>query len=163
MKLECRHFIADEERMKQVLVHLLSNAIGCSPEGGEVVLACGCEGEDVIFSVTDQGPGIPEDLKNTVFERFESSAVAGRHRGPGLGLAMVKSLVELHGGHVMLTSHDGGGTRALIRIPRSGILAKPSGYSEEKRVRQVELLELEDIVQDVRQQIKTSSRTGTGQ
>ncbi len=110
-------FMADEHRVKQVLYNLLSNAIGFSKEGDTVVLECRREGDSISFSVTDQGIGIPLEDQPKVFERFVSRAQGSRHRGAGLGLPIVKHLVELHGGAVALRSEPGKGTRVTVRFP----------------------------------------------
>ena len=112
-------FMADGARVTQILYNLLANAIGFSPEGGKVVLACRRESDMLAFSVEDQGCGIAEDFQAAAFERFESRAHGSGHRGPGLGLSIVKSLVELHGGCVSLSSTPGRGTEAKALLPLS--------------------------------------------
>jgi signal transduction histidine kinase len=69
------------------------------------------------FAVEDQGVGIPEDYQQAVFDRFESRSHGSRHRGAGLGLSIVKSLAELHGGTVSLESAPGRGTRVKVLLP----------------------------------------------
>lgn len=113
-------FIADANRVKQVLYNLLSNAIGFSNPGGTVRLGCRREAGMILFTVDDEGPGIPADQQRRVFERFVSRTQGSKHRGAGLGLAMVKSLVELHGGTVSIQSEPGRGTRVIVRLPEDG-------------------------------------------
>ncbi len=110
-------FIGDEHRVKQVLYNLMSNAIGFSKEGDTITLDCRRDGNDITFSVTDHGVGIPLEDQPRVFERFVSRAQGSRHRGAGLGLPIVKHLVELHGGGVALMSEPGKGTRVTVRFP----------------------------------------------
>jgi signal transduction histidine kinase len=119
-------FVADGARVTQILYNLLANAIGFSPEGGNVVLACRKEGDLLAFSVEDQGCGIAEDFQAAAFERFESRSNGSGHRGPGLGLSIVKSLVELHGGTISLVSTPGHGTevRALLPLVQEEALAE---------------------------------------
>ena len=74
----------------------------------------------MVFTVEDQGVGIPKDEQRKVFERFESRSHGSSHRGAGLGLSIVKSLVELHGGNVSLESEPGHGTRVTVRLPVAG-------------------------------------------
>ncbi len=74
----------------------------------------------MVFTVEDQGVGIPKDQQWRVFERFESRSHGSSHRGAGLGLSIVKSLVELHGGTVSLESEPGEGTRVTVRLPEHG-------------------------------------------
>lgn len=71
----------------------------------------------IAFTVEDEGAGIPADYQQAVFDRFESRSHGSRHRGAGLGLSIVKSLAELHGGSVALTSAPGRGTRVTVRLP----------------------------------------------
>jgi signal transduction histidine kinase len=116
---EIRTIIADEKRITQILYNLLSNAIGFSEPGGSISLDCIREGAMIRFSVQDTGCGIPEDFQEKVFKRFESRPHGSRHRGAGLGLALVKSLVELHGGRVELRSAQGTGTTVSVLIPHN--------------------------------------------
>jgi signal transduction histidine kinase len=111
-------FQADEKRIRQILFNLLSNAIGFSEPGQTVRLECNRTGDDfVVFKVSDNGPGIPEDVRRSVFERFESHSLGTQHRGAGLGLSIVKSFVELHGGAVELESRPGRGTTVICTLP----------------------------------------------
>ena len=73
-----------------------------------------------MLTVSDEGRGIPPEVKAKVFDRFESHALGSRHRGVGLGLSIVRSLVELHGGHVELESAPGQGTRVTCTLPVKG-------------------------------------------
>ncbi len=114
---EVTEFMADEARMRQVLYNLLSNAVGFSKMDGTVRLACWSEDGNIIFRVEDDGVGIPKDQLGRIFERFESRSHGSDHRGAGLGLSIVKSLVELHGGTIDIASEEGKGTRVTIRIP----------------------------------------------
>jgi signal transduction histidine kinase len=110
-------FVADGRRVTQILYNLLSNAIGFSEQGGRIALNCGREDSMLAFTVEDQGVGIPEDYQQVVFNRFESRSHGSRHRGAGLGLSIVKSLAELHGGTVSLDSAPGHGTRVTVLLP----------------------------------------------
>ncbi len=117
-------FVADEKRVRQILFNLLSNAISFTPDGGAVEIGCLREGEDVLFEVRDDGRGIPEDYLDAVFERFESRPTGARRRGAGLGLSIVKSFVELHGGTVEIASREGEGTLVRCRFPAAPRLAE---------------------------------------
>jgi signal transduction histidine kinase len=117
-------FRADEKRIRQVLFNLLSNAVAFSHDGGRVELSCRREGEDVVFRISDQGRGIPQAYIEQVFQRFESRNAGARRRGAGLGLSIVKSFVELHGGSVEINSTEGRGTTVTCRFPvRPGMAA----------------------------------------
>ena len=110
-------FIADERRIRQILFNLVANAVGFSPPGGAVVLACERRPDAIVFSVSDSGPGIAPELQDKVFDWFESHSHGSRHRGPGLGLSIVRSFVELHGGKVTLDSTLGRGTTVICTFP----------------------------------------------
>ena len=113
--------VADDARVRQILYNLLSNAIGFSNPGGKVALDCRREGRMIAFAVTDQGVGIPKDQQRAVLERFVSRTQGSKHRGAGLGLSIVKNLVELHGGQLSLESEPGRGTTVTVRLPEQGI------------------------------------------
>lgn len=110
-------FVADERRIVQVLYNLLANAVGFSPPNSTVGLTAKRNDDYVVFSVSDSGPGIPEDVKDKVFDWFESHANGSRHRGAGLGLSLVRSFVELHGGDVRVDSIVGRGTTVSCAFP----------------------------------------------
>jgi signal transduction histidine kinase len=112
-----RTILADEHRIKQILVNLLSNAGNFAPASSTVTLACHEDADDVVFSVHDDGPGMPDDVLDTVFRRFEPRANGGRRRGAGLGLSIVKSFVELHGGVIDIETGEGRGTTVICRFP----------------------------------------------
>jgi signal transduction histidine kinase len=116
-------FHGDETRVRQILYNLLSNAANYAPESSTVVLACRSLAEGVEFSVHDDGPGMPQEVLDTVFRRFEPRVNGGRRRGAGLGLSIVKSFVELHGGTVQIeTGPDSGTTvRCLFPLVPSGV------------------------------------------
>ncbi len=111
------NFVADERRLRQILFNLLSNAVGFSPEGETITLAAERKSDAVVFSVTDRGPGIPPESQDRVFEWFETDPRGSEHRGPGLGLSLVRSFVELHGGGVTIESAAGRGTTVICSFP----------------------------------------------
>ncbi len=117
---DAKQFIADEARVRQVLYNLLSNAVGFSKPGGAIHVTCKRAGGMMVFTVADQGVGIPKDQQWRMFERFESRSQGSSHRGAGLGLSIVKSLVELHGGTVSVESEPGRGTSVTVRLPEDG-------------------------------------------
>jgi signal transduction histidine kinase len=110
-------FVADERRIRQILFNLLANAVSFSPAGAAVTLLAQRRPDAVIFSVTDQGPGIPSHLLDKVFDWFESHSLGSQHRGPGIGLSLVRSFVELHGGTVTIASIVGDGTTVTCTFP----------------------------------------------
>jgi len=110
-------FVADERRVRQVLFNLMANAVSFSPPGATVTLLAERNAEAVMFSVTDRGPGIPADVLGKVFDWFESHSLGSQHRGPGIGLSLVRSFVELHGGTVTISSVVGQGTTVTCSFP----------------------------------------------
>jgi signal transduction histidine kinase len=110
-------FTADERRLRQILFNLLSNAVGFSPAGETVALLAERRPDAVIFRVNDHGPGIPPEAKHKVFDWFETDSMGSQHRGPGLGLSLVRSFVELHGGTVTIDSAPGQGTTVSCLFP----------------------------------------------
>jgi signal transduction histidine kinase len=110
-------FIGDERRVVQVLYNLLANAVGFSPQDSAIAVSAISTEHNVIFTVKDSGPGIPPDVKDKVFDWFESHSNGSRHRGAGLGLSLVRSFVELHGGKVRVDSTVGKGTTVTCNFP----------------------------------------------
>ena len=113
--------LADARRLKQILVNLLGNAVKFTPNGGRVSLeVAGDEAEAwVRFTVTDTGIGIAPEGIRQIFQPFTQvdSSLSRNYEGTGLGLAMVKKLVELHGGEVSVESEIGVGSRFTVAIP----------------------------------------------
>jgi len=109
---------ADSGRILQVFSNLVGNAVKYSPPGSTVGLGADFAGAEVRLTVSDDGPGMSEGDVARAFERGWQGTL-GRERGDGagLGLAIVHSLVERHGGHVVLTSPPGGGTTVSVCLP----------------------------------------------
>jgi signal transduction histidine kinase len=110
-------FTADASRVRQVLFNLLSNAAGFSPPNDTIVFSVDRQTDAVVFKVSDHGPGIPADAQDKVFDLFETHSQGSEHRGAGLGLSLVRSFVELHGGTVTLDSVVGRGTTVTCTFP----------------------------------------------
>jgi signal transduction histidine kinase len=120
--------LADETRIRQVMFHLLSNAVKYSPEDGKVTIGAAREGTRIKLWVSDEGPGIDEAEQLAVFDKFHrGSQRSNSASGTGLGLSMVKSFIELHGGHVELTSAPGRGTTVTCYLPQPASLAGDAG------------------------------------
>jgi signal transduction histidine kinase len=111
------YVFADEQRVRQILFKLLGNAANFAPSGSRINLTCRRDIDEVVFAVADTGPGIPEDVLQTVFNRFESHGPSGRKSGAGLGLSIVDSFVKLHNGSVSVESREGSGTTVICRLP----------------------------------------------
>ena len=115
MSVEAVRAWADPDRVSQILVNLLTNALAACERGGRVTVTLGCEGELAELRVTDNGCGIaPEDL-DLIFERFERRVPAGHpapHQGSGIGLTIARALARAHGG--TLTAHSPGPGRGAV-------------------------------------------------
>ena len=109
--------LADERRLKQALYNLLSNSLKFTPEGGKIVVGARLQEEDMLITVTDTGIGIPLEQQTQVFDKFERGSGNGRQAGAGLGLSLVKSLIELHDGWVELDSAPNSGTKVTCHLP----------------------------------------------
>ena len=108
----------DENRLLQVFCNLLSNAAKYTNEHGKICFSAAIEGSDVVFRVTDDGIGISSTAIDTIFDLFIQENPASGRGGIGLGLALVKRLVELHGGQVGVTSPGPGlGSTFVVRLP----------------------------------------------
>lgn len=130
--------MADADRLQQVIVNLLSNAIKFSPAGGRVALSWWKQADQAVLRITDQGPGIPADQLEEIFEKFRQleRADTREHGGAGLGLPICRAIVEQFGGHMWAESGEGPGARFFVRLrlaygerkieePPPGIVAGP--------------------------------------
>jgi two-component system sensor histidine kinase HydH len=107
---------ADRDRLKQVLLNLVLNAIEAMPAGGRLTLGAAVSGPALILTVADTGSGIAPELLPRVFEPY----VTTKTKGLGLGLAIARRIVEAHGGRIEAESRAGQGTRFRITLPREG-------------------------------------------
>ncbi len=112
-------FLGDAEQFERALINLVENAIKFTPMGGEVTIRVRSSEPDVIFEVVDTGIGIPEDLHEKIFERFFRGRQKGADHvsGSGLGLSLVKTIVENHNGRIWLDSKEGAGTTFYVAVP----------------------------------------------
>ena len=133
--LEGVEILADEVKLKQILVNLLTNAVKFTPSAGRICLECEVKGDNLLISVSDTGIGInPEDQK-CIFDVFQQldSTFSRQEQGTGLGLALVYRLVELHGGHVWVES-EGNGKGSTFRFTIPFIQAKKGKEDEAHRL-----------------------------
>ena len=109
----------DKQRFSQVLTNLLSNAIKYSPKNESVIIKTAIADGNAVIRVIDHGPGVSEDIQDSLFEKFaqSKSSLTKRVGGTGLGLSIVKSIVEEHHGHVSFKSVAGEGTEFILKIP----------------------------------------------
>ena len=95
---------ADKAELRRVICNLCGNAINYTPQGGKVRLIVKAEGNDIIFSVSDNGSGIPQEDIPNLFQRFSQGTSAKRSTGTGLGLYLSRQIIEAHGGKIWLES-----------------------------------------------------------
>lgn len=108
--------LCDRERILQVIGNLVGNAVKFTPAGGEISLRSERAGPELVVSVRDTGPGIPEDQRAHIFDRYWQARET-RTTGTGLGLSIAKGLVELHGGRIWVASRVGEGSTFLFTLP----------------------------------------------
>lgn len=107
----------DAKLLNYLLINLLSNAIKYSPDGGTIALQLNCDSQHVIFCIRDEGIGIPLEYRSKLFQQFERAANVGNIKGSGLGLCVVKHIVDLHGGTISVESAIGKGTAFTVALP----------------------------------------------
>ncbi len=112
--------VADERKFKQILINLLTNAVKFTPPGGSIAVSACRTGDEIQVTVHDSGIGIAAEQHEAVFHEFTQlrSAAVDRHEGTGLGLSLVRRLVELHGGWIRLESAPGKGSAFTFSIPQ---------------------------------------------
>jgi signal transduction histidine kinase len=115
--------VVDATRMRQAFANLLDNALKYTPEGGNVRLSCAVESGRVTMRVRDTGLGIPPDEQPRIWERLYRGDKSRSQRGLGLGLSLVKAIVEAHHGEVSVQSQPGEGSEFVVALPQSGPLA----------------------------------------
>lgn len=116
---ELPEVMMDVDRMEQVILNILANAINYTPEKGKISVCAGKTFSQVYVKISDTGIGIPEEYVNRVFERFYrvDKARSRRQGGTGLGLAISKEIVEAHSGTITISSEFGKGTDVMIKLP----------------------------------------------
>jgi two-component system sensor histidine kinase/response regulator len=135
VKIENDRFCADQRRVKQILFNLLGNAVKFTPEGGKVILRVWREQEGVFFQIEDTGIGISDEQFPLLFQKFQQleRAYNRKYEGTGLGLALTKQLVELHGGRIEVESILGEGSMFTVWLPNQ---PKTSASSTKQTVTQ---------------------------
>jgi PAS domain S-box-containing protein len=113
----CRSVVVDSKLIRVIVSNLLTNAVKYSPEGSDIHCQLTCEAESIVFSVRDQGVGIPEKDQERLFESFHRAANVGDTPGTGLGLAITKRAVEALGGTITFESQVGVGTAFTVNLP----------------------------------------------
>lgn len=108
----------DADRLRQVIVNFLSNAVKYSPAHTKVVVKVEARGNTAILAVSDQGPGIPVTARDDLFRPFSRLTTTGESTGTGLGLYITKGIVEAHQGRIWVDSADGHGSTFFVELPR---------------------------------------------
>jgi signal transduction histidine kinase len=129
------HLWCDERKLKQMLLNLLSNAVKFTPSGGRVDIGCSRDESGLTLSVQDTGVGIAKADLARVLQPFvqADNKLSRQQEGTGLGLALVKAMIEIHGGSFKLESEPGKGTTARLTLPPERILAEPVEDESVKR------------------------------
>jgi len=124
----------DPEKVERIVLNILSNAIKFTPTGGKITVYLMDKVDEVSISIKDTGIGMPEEKMNTIFERFIQidKSFTRSHEGSGIGLSLVKSLVEMHEGNIKVESEYGKGTEFIIHFP-SKLLDKPNELIRESK------------------------------
>ena len=117
ISIDNANIVADHLRITQVLTNLISNAVNFSPDGGTITVSARTHDDFHELRVIDQGPGISEDLKEIIFDRFETQAHDGARKGTGLGLSIVRGFIEMHSGSVKVENASPNGSCFVCRIP----------------------------------------------
>lgn len=141
--------VMDGEKVQRILLNLLSNAFNFTPDGGYIAVRLAAQDDEAVIEIQDNGPGVPTDLHEAVFERFRQveGGARRRHGGTGLGLAIVKEFAQLHGGSVRVSQAPGGGALFTVCLP----LAVPAGVPIEGDGSQINPLIERGIVEELSQ------------
>jgi len=142
----------DPDKIERIILNILSNAVKFTDEGGLISVNIQCDHENVTISIKDTGIGIPQDKLETIFERFKQldKTLPRNYGGSGIGLSLVKSLVEMHRGKIIAYSSEGKGAEFLVILPIYTIEQdhyveqKENGFAQQNRVERI-TIEFSDI------------------
>ncbi len=128
-------FDFDPDKVEMIAANLLSNALKFTPDGGRIVVRAGVEIGAVFFEVEDNGPGIPQEQRALIFDRFHQvdSSMTRREEGTGLGLTLARELARLHGGDVVVDSEVGRGSVFRVTLPREADMASDRRVNPRRR------------------------------
>ncbi len=121
--IEEKRIVCDADKIERIILNLLSNAIKFTPPGGNIFVNITDKDSGILVSVKDTGVGIPTDMKLSIFERFVQvdKSLSRNREGSGIGLSLVKSLVEMQGGTIRVESQYGSGSEFIIELPETGL------------------------------------------
>ena len=125
--------LADSDKLERILLNLLFNALKFTPAGGKVEVKAKRENSELLLQVSDTGTGISDEQLPFIFDRFWQADTSSqrKYRGVGIGLALVKELVEVQGGNVTATSEIGKGTQFIVRLPYEEMSSQSSQTAEQ--------------------------------
>lgn len=151
----CKEVVADRRSIKQILINLVSNAVKFTDKGGVVTIDAACEASNLVFTVSDTGIGMSEkDLEKLGRPFFQvHNDYTRAYEGTGLGLSLVKGLVELHGGRLDITSRPGEGTRVTVVLPQPALVLRPAAEA-------VQVVSLHNSYENEGARIAAVRRTG---
>jgi signal transduction histidine kinase len=128
---QCRPMVrGDEKRLRQVLVNLITNAFKYAPDDRPVTVRITCVGESTRLMVVDHGPGVPDEDRDRIFDRYTRLDGASGRPGIGLGLYIVRVISENHGGSVRVEDTEGGGATFVVELPCTGGVVDPAADAE---------------------------------
>lgn len=116
MDLDSADYWGNRDLLAHVWQNLLGNAVKFTPEGGQIRIRLRREDGGVLVSVADSGPGMSEDVRQRVFEKFYQGDPSRASQGAGLGLSLAKRIVDLHRGEISVSSRQGSGTVFTVRL-----------------------------------------------
>lgn len=138
---------ADPNLIQRILLNLIGNAFKFTPSGGQIILSIKKEGEYVYISVQDNGPGVPRNLREVIFERFKQVEGGSTRKfgGTGLGLSIAKEFTELHHGSIYVTDAPGGGALFITKIPLTAPVHVRVGYEIDRGLVEQRLPSLKEV------------------
>jgi CheY-like chemotaxis protein/anti-sigma regulatory factor (Ser/Thr protein kinase) len=158
---EAVELYVDSEKFEKIVMNLLSNAYKFTPDGGAVIVSVEQANEVVRIAVEDTGVGIPRDELERIFERFSQvdSSARRRYAGTGIGLALVKEFMKLHGGDVTVESELGRGSRFLLHFPRGNAHLDPGCIAADVVAQEAMEVHPEELVAFTRDRVVVVERT----
>lgn len=115
---EVPHVPADQDKLSRAFCNILGNAIKFTPVGGKILVELGSDAHEVTIAVTDEGPGISPEKRESIFAKFQRGEHGGE-KGHGLGLTIARYFIDLHGGRILVDSRRNRGSTFLLALPRS--------------------------------------------
>lgn len=145
--VEEKYMACDPDKIERIVLNILSNAIKYTEPGGEILVNVYDMAENIIIRVKDSGIGIPSDKQNLIFERFVQvdKSLSRNREGSGIGLSLVRSLVEMHGGRIWVKSTYGKGSEFYVKLPVSVISEEGNQNCEDNftKQRKIETIQIE--------------------